>query len=354
MSSAATAHLQTLMNNSVAPSTLASYQSTWRTFTAFSRTHGYCTGDGAPLPFTLQQVLHFIAAITDPRRPNPVSAGTVQAYISALRWHESWSGFNTLSDAHMVIIARIIRGIRRTQRRVVSRKLPMTAELLMRIRALINPNHNHALTTWAAMLAAFFGLLRSGEVASATHPFLMRDIALFETHATLHLRVSKTDQFSQGCIIALPRLPDNHPLCPVAAIYAMLAHSPRRSQFDLLFSIDGSPISRRYLVQTLRTLLTLAGVPHPSLYAGHSFRRGGATAARQAGLSDDEIKQLGRWTSETFRIYTATPTTHILFLAQRLLPLPRPLAGRPCDPRPPWATQNAPANRSGDGPRRKE
>ncbi|KAI0037693.1 hypothetical protein FA95DRAFT_1476687, partial [Auriscalpium vulgare] len=41
----------------------------------------------------------------------------------------------------------------------------------------------------------------------------------------------------------------------------------------------------------------------PNTIAGHSLRAGGATYFASAGWPDNRIQALGRWTSDTFRIY---------------------------------------------------
>ena len=56
-------------------------------------------------------------------------------------------------------------------------------------------------------------------------------------------------------------------------------------------------------------------------YSGHSFRRGAATTAKEAGLSESEIQLLGRWKSDSYGVqivYTISPIAH----TQRLPPLP--------------------------------
>ncbi|KAJ6536092.1 hypothetical protein B0H19DRAFT_914985, partial [Mycena capillaripes] len=48
--------------------------------------------------------------------------------------------------------------------------------------------------------------------------------------------------------------------------------------------------------------LEAAGL-NPSLFAGHSFHRGAANEAAAAGYSDYEIQLLGRWRSDSYKLY---------------------------------------------------
>ena len=43
---------------------------------------------------------------------------------------------------------------------------------------------------------------------------------------------------------------------------------------------------------------------NPACYSSHSLRIGGATAAFAAGVDETTIRALGRWDSETYRLYT--------------------------------------------------
>ena len=51
-----------------------------------------------------------------------------------------------------------------------------------------------------------------------------------------------------------------------------------------------------------------------SQYAGHSFRRGGASFAHQAGLPVDMIKLLGDWKSDAVLLYLTVPF-HMRFIS---------------------------------------
>ena len=67
----------------------------------------------------------------------------------------------------------------------------------------------------------------------------------------------------------------------------------------------------------LRDHLSLIGID-PKLYAGHSFRRGGASFAYQSGVPIELIKALGDWRSDTILIYLTMPLTIRLKTANML------------------------------------
>ena len=61
-------------------------------------------------------------------------------------------------------------------------------------------------------------------------------------------------------------------------------------------------------ISKLRDHLTTMGID-PQSYAGHSFRRGGASFAYQSGVPVKLIKALGDWRSDTILIYLTMPLT---------------------------------------------
>ena len=94
----------------------------------------------------------------------------------------------------------------------------------------------------------------------------------------------------------------------------MLAHLP-------LFVLQGSPLSKEVFVTETRLYLALIG-QDPSKFSGHSYRSGCATSAAMAGLSDWEIKLMGRWTSDAYQRYIRAPVALLASFAQRVSCLP--------------------------------
>ena len=94
--------------------------------------------------------------------------------------------------------------------------------------------------------------------------------------------------------------------CPVQVLLDYLSlsgYSPRP-----LFTLgDGSPVSRTAFTEKLPMAIKYCGLD-PSRYKGHSFRRGAASHAADAGMSDAQIRALGRWKSNTFQKYIRIPS----------------------------------------------
>ena len=94
--------------------------------------------------------------------------------------------------------------------------------------------------------------------------------------------------------------------CPVHIILDYL--SLRGSEPGPLFRLaDGSPVSRAIFIAKLSMAINYCGLD-PSRYKGHSFRIGAASYAADAGMSDSQIRALGRWKSVAFHKYIRIPS----------------------------------------------
>jgi integrase len=165
---------------------------------------------------------------------------------------------------------------------------------------------------WCAFLFAFFALLRINEYMNGG----LRHGHVRRTDGGVDITIvsSKTSQHPVTVSIASR----GDILCPSSAYDSLLRaieshHLPADPDTPLFVSrLDDSaqrvePTTDAELVSRLRFYIG-AALPgsDPSRYAGHSFRRGGATAMLLAGVQPSVIQRHGRWRSDTWRQYIDT------------------------------------------------
>jgi hypothetical protein len=109
------------------------------------------------------------------------------------------------------------------------------------------------------------------------------------------------------------------------------------SPFALLFvTLAGVPLTRAYTLRALDDCLTKAGYSSAE-FSGHSFRRGTAFAAAEAGYTPEQIKLLGRWKSDTWKLYVDQPLSVLRDLSASLHRRVPVAPTRPLSTPPIWA-----------------
>ena len=131
----------------------------------------------------------------------------------------------------------------------------------------------------------------------------------------LHIKASKTDPFRKGCTVTIGATATS--TCPLRAVQSYVALRRGQPPSPAFVFEDGSYLTRQRLTTSLRELLLAAGLD-PDHYASHSFRIGAATTAASAGLPDWQIQAMGRWSSDCYRRYIATPQATFIQASQRL------------------------------------
>ena len=86
--------------------------------------------------------------------------------------------------------------------------------------------------------------------------------------------------------------------CPVQLMLDYLALRGNKPG-PLFITLHGHPVSRANFTDPLSLAIKLCGL-NPARYKGHSFRIGAASHASDRGLSDAQIRVLGRWKSNAF------------------------------------------------------
>uniref|UniRef100_A0A7M5VB90 Uncharacterized protein n=1 Tax=Clytia hemisphaerica TaxID=252671 RepID=A0A7M5VB90_9CNID len=142
--------------------------------------------------------------------------------------------------------------------------------------------------------------------------------------STVYIRVrwSKTMQLGQRTV-TIPLVAMSSPLCPVSAVNHAFqltpGAGPQAQAFCWRDSFYGSNriFTYRDFMLSLRNHLSNIGFSS-SQYGSHSFRRGGASFALEAGIPLDTIAVMGDWKSDAIYLYLHMPLSQRLH-AQRTL-----------------------------------
>ena len=175
----------------------------------------------------------------------------------------------------------------------------------------------------------FFSLLRKSnlvpttlaDVASNSAPHLrMCDVSFQHDHCILHVYKTKTIQFRQRALqIVLPFIPHSV-LYPVSALKYHLANFTQTSRaplFTIHTSTGFKPVTGHHFTKFLKFCIVNIELD-PTQYSPHSFRRGGATFAFNAGASPLFIKFLGDWSSDAYMVYLVLNPAQKLSVAKTL------------------------------------
>ena len=288
--------LSKILSNSLAKST--------------QRTYSYAMGllsqfvglTGIAFPLVPAEMALFVTFL----RKNGYKYGTIKTYSSAISFFHKIAGFKDPGTSYLVV--KTLEGLRKVDGSVDLR-LPITVVLLESLVSKALPEvcaegYNYLLYR-AMYIVAFFGLLRVGELTFASNDqqhTLQLENVLYDAESKGYLITINSFKFSKGKP-ATVRLQchENKVICPVCCLKAYLL--ARGMKMGPLFcKANGLPLNRQNFSDCLNKMLHVLGL-NEAHYKSHSFRIGGATYAAQLGLSDAEIRQLGRWKSNAFRKY---------------------------------------------------
>ena len=233
-------------------------------------------------------------------------------------------------------VQSVLSGIKRIHGTPPQPCLPITVNLLLGIRSLLNLSNSFHASFWAICLTSFFGLFRKSHLLPCSGPkfcskkqFTRRDFVPTAHGFSVHVRWSKTIQLGQRTLWVPLVAQPNSRLCPVAAIRQAFSLTPLAgldSQVFCWYNSDthaNAVLTYKGFMLCMKQLLVKLGVP-ADRYGTHSFRRGGATFALESGVPLDVISIMGDWKSDALFLYLHMPFSQRL-AAQRVIASHLPL-----------------------------
>ena len=288
---------ETLINlqNSKANNTVRAYKSDFKDFGLFCAQNGFKSLPSEPkivsLYLTYLSTKGFKMSTLKRRL---VSIGV----IHRLKGHY-------LDTKHPSIIENIM-GIKRRKGSIQKGKKPILISHLKQLIDVIDKQNNKdikKLRDRSIILIGFSGGFRRNEIVSLDYD----DLDFVEEGVKVQIRRSKTDQFGEGSIKALPYF-DSSQYCPVTSLKNWMKISRITSGPVFRRFVKGSKLSEKRLTdQTVALLikeyLNLAGIDSKH-YSGHSLRSGFATSAAESGAEERSIMAMtGHKSTEMVRRY---------------------------------------------------
>ena len=290
-------HEETLNNlkSSKSSNTIRAYRSDFKDFGAFCVKNGFRSLPTEPKIVSLYLThLSIKDAKMSTLKRRLVSIGM----IHKLKGHY-------LDTKHPVIIENIM-GISRKKGNYQRGKKPI---LINQLKAIINVIDNEKteetkkIRDKTIILIGFAGGFRRAELVSIDY----EDLEFVPEGVKISIRRSKTDQFGEGMLKALPYF-SNQTFCPVLHLKKWLEISNIKSgaifrKFNKGFSLSDNRLTDQTVALLLKNYLSIAGIENKN-YSGHSLRSGFATVSAESGADERSIMAMtGHKTTQMVRRY---------------------------------------------------
>ena len=249
--------------------------------------------------------------------------GHIKNVLSSVKYlHEAYGHSFPVRDFDL---DTTLQGLKRRLARTPFFVMPISPRILLQMYQHLDMSKPGDLALWCSYLAAFFGLFRKSNVVPENASFdpkktLTRNHIILDREnkvVYIHVTFSKTIQFCQRDLF-IPIPSNNNPALDLYRHLVKLFDLVKVPGTSPAFSFTSTSfVTYKVFTDRLKVLLTKAGLS-PSLYSGHSFRRGGASFLHGCGGSILQIKAAGDWSSDCFTRYLYL-TTEERMKAQHLV-----------------------------------
>ena len=280
-----------LQVHSIETSTAKNYRTGARDYVQF------CVKHSLPLDPTPQTLSRYISYTSQFIASGP-------KYLSGARHflHDIYPDFD--ENRSSPLVQATIAGSKKLRADPVRRKLPLQPCHLLAFLDRAHSSRHYDDFLFAVILScSFYACHRTGELVIKNdrdlfdwRKIIKRSSLTFTIrHAGYILPYSKTDRFYKGTHILFAEQSVANP------VLLLRAYVVRRDAFHgakpaLFICRDGSLPTRSWFDSKFFSFLDRS-------FGGHSPRAGGATFYASLGLSEDVIQAIGRWTSQSWKIY---------------------------------------------------
>jgi len=288
---------ETLLNlqSSKANNTVRAYKSDFNDFSLFCTQNGFKS-----LPSEAKIVSLYLTHLST----KDVKMSTLKRRLVSIGVIHKLKG-HYLDTKHPIILENVM-GIKRRKGSVQRGKKPILINNLKKIINVIDEELGNEIKKFrdrSIILIGFSGGFRRNEIVSLDY----QDLDFVSEGLKINLKKSKTDQFGEGSVKALPYF-NNTQYCPVISLKKWINISninsgPLFRRFSKSFNLSNNRLTDQTVALLIKKYLTLAGINSKN-YSGHSLRSGFATSAADAGVEERSIMAMtGHKSPEMVRRY---------------------------------------------------
>ena len=260
----------------------------------------FCKIHNVPIEPTEETLSFFVVYMSTHIKPD-----SVNSYLSGICNQLEVYFPNVRKNRNSILVSRTLAGCRRRFGTPTQRKQPLSSHDLRKVLSRIGSSKSHDNQLFLAILfTGFHGLFHLGEltfpdrVASRDYRKIMsrHTVDITQSSYSLLLPGHKADRFFEGSTVIIQKTnlaTDPHNIF-VSYIKSRDAIHPFKPELWLRQS--GIVPTRSWFIKKLRNFF-------PSHIAGQSMCAGGATSLAEAGVPPHIIQAIGRWSSDTFKIY---------------------------------------------------
>lgn len=289
---------QTLWHAALEPSTRNRYERAMKAWATFARSLSL---PHFPTAENLSLFVTFRCQFAIPSTIRGELSGMAYYFkaIDAERWEQARSD---------VDVARVLIGAAKLAPHSPNQAIPLPLPLLSTaLSSLLSLSSSYDELLWAALsVVAFFSCARGQEITAYDDPEL-RDKKKYSLRSTVrltkegfavHLPYHKSDPLYTGSRLSFAAS-DASSLLTIVRVYLAVRDELFGEAGYLWLRENGEVPTRKWWVERVQQRCGKE-------FSGHSFRAGGATWYAMRGVSENTIKRIGRWKSDTWQLYVRT------------------------------------------------
>jgi len=256
--------------------TMRVYANVWRSFSSWCDLHGLDA-----MPATPETVVAYIVERAETLRPQ-----TIKKHLAAISQAHKLAGVESPVQSEAVRL--VMQGLRRTKGTGSNPKKALRVSHLKAMVAAL-PDNQVGIRDRAILLLGFIAGMRRSELVGLD----VADLVFEAEGIVVTIRRSKRDQEGRGRKIPVPRGKHDE-TCPVRAVQHWLEVSGIENGPIFVRLDRAGPrnrLSDRSVALVVKRAASRSGLD-PTLFSGHSLRRGLATEAAQAGATERSIAKI--------------------------------------------------------------